>query len=159
MFLSFKEHSSAHRRFLLGLNATQGEVSLKFFSIYLNGMFCSIRALQVVVKNPPANAGGARDAGLIPGSGRIPWSRKWQLAPVFLPRKFHGQRSLVGYSSWGCKELDSTKHTELSCIINMWFWICSLVTPSVFFTSSYSITDSLRGEAQTVLHFCISNRI
>ena len=33
--------------------------------------------------------------------GKIPWSRKWQLTPVFLPGKFHGQRSLVGYSPWG----------------------------------------------------------
>ena len=30
--------------------------------------------------------------------GKIPWSRKWQLTPVFLPRKFHEQRSLAGYS-------------------------------------------------------------
>ena len=30
----------------------------------------------------------------------------WQPTPVFLPRKFHGQRSLVGYSLWGCKGLD-----------------------------------------------------
>ena len=29
--------------------------------------------------------------------------------PVFLPEKFHGQRSLAGYSPWGCKELDMTK--------------------------------------------------
>ena len=29
--------------------------------------------------------------------------------PVFLPREFHGQRSLVGYSSWSHKELDMTK--------------------------------------------------
>ena len=29
-----------------------------------------------VVKNPPANAGDARDAGSIPGLGKIPWSRK-----------------------------------------------------------------------------------
>ena len=28
--------------------------------------------------------------------------------PVFLPREFHGQRSLVGYSPWGHKELDMT---------------------------------------------------
>ena len=34
------------------------------------------------------------------------WRRKWQHTPVFLPGKFHGQRSLVGYSLWGCKELD-----------------------------------------------------
>ena len=32
---------------------------------------------------------------------KIPWSRKWQPNPVFLPEKFHGQRSMVGYSPWG----------------------------------------------------------
>ena len=41
-----------------------------------------------------------------------PWRRKWQPTPVFLPGKFHGQRSLVGYSPWGCKELDMTEHTH-----------------------------------------------
>ena len=34
---------------------------------------------------------------------KIPWRRKWQLGPVFLPGKSHGQRSLVGYSPWGCR--------------------------------------------------------
>ena len=59
-----------------------------------------------VVKNLPANEG---DEGSIPGSVRkIPWRRKWQPTPLFLPRKSHGQRSLTGYSSWGCKESDST---------------------------------------------------
>ena len=33
--------------------------------------------------------------------GKIPWRRKWQPIPVFLPGKSHGQRSLVGYSLWG----------------------------------------------------------
>ena len=32
-----------------------------------------------------------------------------EMAPVFLPEEFHGQRSLVGYSSWGCKESDMTE--------------------------------------------------
>ena len=39
----------------------------------------------------------------------MPWRRKWHAIPpipVFLPGKFHGQRSLVGCSPWGCKELD-----------------------------------------------------
>ena len=40
---------------------------------------------------------------------KIPWRRKWQPTPVFLPGKFHGQRSLVGYSPWGCKESDKTE--------------------------------------------------
>ena len=48
-----------------------------------------------MVKNPPASAG---DVGSIPGSKKIPWRRKWQPTPVFLPWKSHGQRSLVGHS-------------------------------------------------------------
>ena len=40
-----------------------------------------------------------------PWEGKIPWSRKWQLTPVFLPGKFHRQSSSVGYSPWGPKEL------------------------------------------------------
>ena len=38
--------------------------------------------------------------------GKISWRRKWQPTPVLLPGKSHGQRSLAGYSPWGCKELD-----------------------------------------------------
>ena len=34
---------------------------------------------------------------------KIPQSRKWQPTPIFLPGKFHGQRSLAGYSPWGCR--------------------------------------------------------
>ena len=37
-----------------------------------------------------------------PCVGKIPWRRKWQSAPMFLPGKLQGQRSLVGYSPWGC---------------------------------------------------------
>jgi len=37
-----------------------------------------------------------------------PWSRKWQPKPVCSLGKFHGQRSLVGYSPWGHKESDTT---------------------------------------------------
>ena len=40
---------------------------------------------------------------------RIPWRRKWQPTPVFLPGESHGQRSLVGYSLWGHKESDMTE--------------------------------------------------
>ena len=40
---------------------------------------------------------------------KIPWRRKWQPTPVFLPGKSQGQRSLAGYGSWDCKELDTTE--------------------------------------------------
>ena len=43
---------------------------------------------------------------------KIPWSRKWQPTQVFLPVKFHGQRSLADYSPWGRKELDMTEQTH-----------------------------------------------
>ena len=34
---------------------------------------------------------------------------QWQSTPVFLPGEFHGWKNLVGYSSWGCKESDTTE--------------------------------------------------
>ena len=50
------------------------------------------------------------EVGSIPGWRRFPWRRKWQPTPekselqaVQLPDKSHGQRSLVGYSPWGCR--------------------------------------------------------
>ena len=46
---------------------------------------------------------------LNPWVGKIPWRRKWQPTPVFLPGESHGQRSLVGYNPWGCKESDTTE--------------------------------------------------
>ena len=61
------------------------------------------------VKNLSASAGDAR-CGLDPWVGKIPWRRKEQSAPAFLPGKFHGQRSLAGYRTWGPKESDTTEH-------------------------------------------------
>ena len=69
-----------------------------------------------MVKNLPANAGDAREAGSIRGSGRFPRVRKWQPRPVFLPGEFHGQRSLAGYSPQGCKESDTTERLSTRAI-------------------------------------------
>ena len=52
-----------------------------------------------LVKNAPAKVG---DLGLIPGLGR-------SLLQYSCLKNPHGQRSLAGYSPWGCKELDMTK--------------------------------------------------
>ena len=70
------------------------------------------RASQVVlvVKNPPANAGDIRH-GFDPWVGKFPWGRAWQPTPVFLPGESHGERSLMGYSPWGCTESDTTDVT------------------------------------------------
>ena len=51
-----------------------------------------------------------------------------QPTPVFLPGEFHEQRSLEGYSPWGCKELDTTEQLR----------------PSLSLSGSYSSEDSVR---------------
>ena len=69
-----------------------------------------VKQVVLAVKNPPANA---KRWELDSWAGRISWSRKWQPASVFLPGKFQGQRSLVGYGPWGHKESDMIEHTHL----------------------------------------------
>ena len=47
---------------------------------------------------------------LVPSLGwEDPLEKEMATTPAFLPGKFHGQRSLVGYSSWGCEESDTTE--------------------------------------------------
>ena len=47
---------------------------------------------------------------------KIPWRREGQHTPVFLPGEFQGQRSLVGYSPWGCKESDTTEQLHFTLL-------------------------------------------
>ena len=51
-----------------------------------------------------------------------PSRRKWQPTPVFLPGESHGQKSLVSYSPWHCKELDMTEGLTLK-FLNHYFRI------------------------------------
>ena len=57
---------------------------------------------------------------------KIPWRRKWQPTPVFLPGKSHGQRSLAGYSPWDHKESEGT---QLNCL--------STPTGTIVYTGSH----------------------
>ena len=66
---------------------------------------------DIVVKNPPDNAGDTR-LGFNSWVGKILWKRKWQPTPVFLPEKFHGQRILVGYSPRDRKESNTAEHAH-----------------------------------------------
>ena len=66
-------------------------------------------------KESACNARDTGDMGLSPGSGKSPGGEKWQPTPVYLPEKFHGQRSLCGpeepvwSSLCGHKESDTTE--------------------------------------------------
>ena len=66
--------------------------------------------MTLLVKNSPASAGDIRGPGLIPGLGRSPGVGNGNM-PVFLPGRYHGQKSLAGYSPWGRKEFDKTEAT------------------------------------------------
>ena len=54
--------------------------------------------VALVVKNPPANTGDIRDAGLIPGSGSSPGGGRGSPLQYSCLENPHGQRSLAGYS-------------------------------------------------------------
>ena len=61
-----------------------------------------------MIKNPSAKAEDLRDVGSIPALGRSPRGGH-AIIPVVWPGDSHGQRSLVGYSSWGHTDLDMTE--------------------------------------------------
>ena len=91
-----------------------------------------------MVKNLPATAG---DAGLIPGSGKSPGAGNG--IPVFLPGKFHGERSLLGYSPWGCKELDTTELLSSSSSRLFIYFPCFPITYSGFISMISSLSVAL----------------
>ena len=78
---------------------------------------CHIEAIDLVIyfvdfpggSDGKASAYSAGELDSIPGSGRSSGVGKWQPTPVLLPGKSHGQRSIVGYSPWGCKESHTTE--------------------------------------------------
>ena len=63
-------------------------------------------------KEPECQCSRLESHGLDPWVGKIPWRRKWQPTPVLLAGESHGQRSLAGYSPWGCKELTTRLSTH-----------------------------------------------
>ena len=70
---------------------------LSFLKIIFDWEILKLKGAFLVaqsVKNPPA----VQEMGFDPWVRKIPWRRKWQPTPVFLPGESHGQRSLVGYS-------------------------------------------------------------
>ena len=82
---------------------------------------------------------------------KIPWGRKWQLIPVFLPGKSHGQRSLAGYSTWSrrvrhnlatkaSKQVHrracSTPTTQVSCSPHSHTVFCYSTYQTVFYSST-----------------------
>ena len=86
---------------LLGLHPKELKVGTQtetYICIFIVSLFTSLVAQRV-----------KRRPGFNPWVRKIPWRRKWQPIPVFLPGESHGRRSLVGYSPLGRKESDMTE--------------------------------------------------
>ena len=62
--------------------------------------------------------------GFDPWVRKIPWNRKWQPSPVFLPGKSHGWRSLAGYSPWGHKRVKHDLATKQQRLLYLFFFVC-----------------------------------
>ena len=105
-----------------------------------------------------------------PWAGKIPWRRKWQPTPVFLPGeshgwRSHGWRSLVGYSPRGCKESDTTErlHFHFMMIFTLLQWSgtkpaislrCACIVSVIpKFLPVHSITSTLRALLYSCLCF------
>ena len=73
--------------------------------------------VALVVRNWPANAEDVRDSGLILGSGRFPGEGHDNPLQYSYLKNLRGQRSLVGYSPWGCKELDLTETNTFTFLL------------------------------------------
>ena len=83
--------------------------------------------------------------GFDPWVRKIPWRREWSPTPVFLPGKFHGLRSLVGYSPWGSKESDTTERLHvhvhvLYCRVYLDVFLQNYALPCDLCTIIYSIS-------------------
>ena len=98
----------------------------------------------LVVKNPPANAGGVRDTGSL--GQEDPLEEELATHSSILARESHGQRSLGGYSPQGHKESDATEVIENTPTVNSFSVVkkggqrrpvlhCSQTLPSSFFYS------------------------
>ena len=90
-------------------NISHLKLSLALFSYLHIFVLLSIGLLLLSRMSAPA----------FPRSHTGSWRRQWHPTPVRLPGKSHGQRSLVGCSPWGRRELDKTErlhfHFSLSC--------------------------------------------
>ena len=77
--------------------------------IILFSHFCGASLVAQIVKNLPA----MQETWVQSLGGDNPLEKEMATTPVFLPEKFHGQRSLVGYSPWACKESNMTPSKQL----------------------------------------------
>ena len=96
-------------------------VSLSCFLFRLYHMWCQGFPSGSAVNNLPAMPETQR-CRFNPWVGKIPWRRKWQPPPVFLPGKSHRPRSLFGYGPQGCKSQIQLSDSTTICVVPYSLW-------------------------------------
>ena len=87
--------------------------------------------------------------------GKILWRREWLLTPVFLPGEFCGQRSLVNYSPWGCKESDMTELTL--ALLSLFICVCVFTDMYIYSFSILSPYRSLQNVEYSSLCYTVDS--
>ena len=89
-----------------------------------------------------------RRQGFNPWVRKIPWRRKWQPIPVFLPGKSQGQKGLVGYSPWGPKRVGHNLETKTTTYIKL--------TLKLFLSLKLQVVPERNFPSDIMLHFVVS---
>ena len=125
-YLSFEELADCFSKYTLPPKSLSSSFSISFLTLVIVCLFVCfffIIIIMTILGSMRGFLGGTsgkesgcqcrryKRLGFDPWTRKIPWRRAQQLTPVFLPRESHGQRSLVGYSPWDCKQLDTTEVT------------------------------------------------
>ena len=99
----------------------QWEKPNKYFGLLNNWLMCNILEGPLLAQNleKKKNCLQCRKPVFNLCVRKIPWRRKWQPTPIFLPQEFHGQRSLVCYSPCVTKESDVTERLLLTQPVRM----------------------------------------
>ena len=90
---------------------------------------------------------------LVPWVWKSPRRREWQPTPAFLPGEFLGQRSLAGYSPWGCKKLDMTERLHL--LTNFCYLFFFIIV--YFLATSWGMWDLSSSSRDQTCALCIGN--
>jgi len=94
----------------------RGQQRMRWLYSITDSMDMNLSKLREIVGFPGGTSGKepacqCRRCGFNPWVRKIPWGRKWQPTRILLPDKFHGWRSLEGYSPWGYKGSDVMEGT------------------------------------------------
>ena len=84
------------------------------FSVWLISLIIIPTLVAQTVRSLPT----VQETQVLPLGWKIPWGRKWQLTPVFLPWELHGRRSLEGYSPWIAKSWTWLSNCHFTSLIS-----------------------------------------